>query len=120
MHFWLHCCGNVEEFIPDWIEMGLDVLHPIQKHTMDDKTIAREFGKDICIWAGLDVQQVIPWGTPEEVRAEIRFLIDTYLRPEGRLMLTAGNGITEDCPVESLRAFCDEAYNYGLKKVATR
>ena len=116
MHFWLHCCGNVEEFIPDWIEMGLDVLHPIQKHTMDDATIARRFGKDICIWAGLDVQQVIPWGTPEEVRAEIRFLIDTYLRPEGRLMLTAGNGITEDCPIESLRAFCDEAYNYGTKK----
>lgn len=120
IHFWLHCCGNVEAFIPDWIEDGLDVLHPIQKHTMDDEKIAREFGKDLCVWAGLDVQQVIPWGTPEEVRAEVRYLMDTYWRPEGKLMLTAGNGITEDCPIESLRAFCDEAYFYGLRKASGR
>ena len=37
MHFWLHTCGNVRSFIPDLIEIGLDVLHPIQKHTMDEK-----------------------------------------------------------------------------------
>ena len=118
MHFWLHCCGNVEKFIPDWIDAGLDVLHPIQKHTMDDQVIAERFGQNICVWAGLDVQQVIPWGTPEEVRVEIRYLIDTYWRPkEGRLMITAGNGITADCPIESLEAFCDETYHYGLKKV---
>lgn len=119
MHFWLHTCGNVEKFIPDWIEIGLDVLHPIQKHTMDEAMIAREYGKDICIWAGLDVQQVIPWGTPEEVRQEIRHLIDTFYRPdEGRLMLTAGNGITPDCPIPSLEAFCDEAVVYGTMKVS--
>ncbi|MHB0999072.1 MAG: uroporphyrinogen decarboxylase family protein [Armatimonadota bacterium] len=120
MHFWLHCCGDVEKFIPDWIEIGLDVLHPIQKHTMDEKVIAERYGKDLCIWAGLDVQQVIPWGTPEEVRQEIRYLIDTYYRPEGKLMLTAGNGITPDCTIESLEAFCDEAIVYGLKKFAGR
>ncbi len=116
MHFWLHACGNIEPFIPDWIEIGLDVLHPIQKYTMDEREIAARYGSQITIWAGLDVQQVIPWGTPEEVRREVRHLVDTYWRRgEGRLVLTAGNGINEDCTIVSLEAFFDEALEYGSK-----
>ena len=42
MHFWLHSCGNIELFIEDFIEIGLDVLHPIQKYTMDEREIAPE------------------------------------------------------------------------------
>ncbi|MCK5740519.1 hypothetical protein KAH55_15125, partial [bacterium] len=109
-------CGNVEPFIPDWIEIGLDVLHPIQKHTMEEKVIAEKFGGQLTIFSGLDVQQVIPWGTPEEVRQEVRCLLDTYWRPgEGRCMLTAGNGINEDCTLASLEAFFDEAVKHGAK-----
>jgi uroporphyrinogen decarboxylase len=63
--------------IPDWIDAGLDVLHPIQKHTRDEKQIAARYGNELTIFADLDVQQVIPWGTPEGVRAEVRFLLDT-------------------------------------------
>ncbi len=116
MHFGLHTCGNVEIFIPDLVEIGLDVLHPIQKYTMDEKKIADQFGHDICIWAGFDVQQIIPFGTPEEVRKEVRFMIDTYYRPEGRLILTAGNGITGDTPIESFKALLDETFIYGSHK----
>jgi len=119
MHFWLHTCGNIEKFLPDFIEIGLDVIHPIQKYTMDEKAIAEKYGKDICIWAGFDVQRIIPYGTPDEVRKEVRFMIDTYLRPEGMLILTAGNAIREDCRVESLEALIDESYSYGIKKVAS-
>jgi hypothetical protein len=115
MRFWLHVCGNIEPFIPELIEIGLDVIHPIQKYTMDEKEIAARYGKDICIWAGMDVQRVIPYGSPEEVRKEVRFLFDTYYRKEGRLMLTAGNGMTADTPLENLKAFLDEALNYGIK-----
>ena len=115
LHFWLHTCGNVELFLPDFVEIGLDVIHPIQKYTMDEKNIAQQFGKDLCIWGGFDVQQVIPWGTPEDVRREVRFMIDTYQRPEGRFMLTAGNGVTGDCPVESLEALLDETISYGMQ-----
>ena len=50
---------------------------------------------------------------PEDVRREVRFMFDTYYRSEGRLMLTAGNGITPDCAVESLEALLDEAIVYG-------
>jgi uroporphyrinogen decarboxylase len=113
MHFWLHCCGNIELFLPHFIEIGLDVIHPIQKYTMDEKKINQQFGKDLCIWAGFDVQQVIPWGTPEDVRREVRFLMDTYRKPEGRFMLTAGNAIHDDCTIPSLEALFDEAFRYG-------
>ena len=116
MHFWLHTCGNVEAFIPKFIELGVDVLHPIQKHTMDEAEIARKYGDKICIWAGFDVQQTIPYGTPEDVRREVRFLMDAYRRPDGRFMLTLGNGATADTPTESLEALFDEALTYGTEK----
>jgi hypothetical protein len=65
----------------------------------------------------LDVQQVIPWGKPDEVRSEVRRLMDIYWRKgEGRMLLTAGNGINEDCTLESLEAFFDEAVQYGAVK----
>ena len=112
MHFWLHTCGNVEQFIPRLIELGVDVLHPIQKYTMDEKHIAETYGDKITIWAGFDVQRTIPYGTAEDVRKEARFLIDTYDRADGRFMLTLGNGATPDTPVESLEALFDTALNY--------
>ena len=113
MHFWLHACGNIKPFIPDLIEIGLDVLHPIQKHTMKEQEIAAEYGKHICIWAGLDVQRIIPYGTPDDVRREVRFLMDIYYRKDGRFIITAGNGMTADTPFENLEAFLDESLNYG-------
>ena len=113
MHFWLHACGNIKPFMPDLIEIGLDVLHPIQKYTMDEREIAKEFGKDLCIWAGMDVQRIIPYGNPEDVRNEVRFLFDTYHRKQGRLILTAGNRMTADTPYENLQAFLNEALIYG-------
>jgi hypothetical protein len=118
MHAWMHACGCLDNYIPGWIDIGLDVVHPIQKHTMDEKAVAAKYGSDITIFAGLDVQQVIPWGTPEEVRREVRFLVDTYWRPgEGRCMITAGNGINGDCTLESLDAFFDESFRYGAAKM---
>jgi len=113
IHFWLHTCGNIELFLEDFIEIGLDVIHPIQKYTMDEKIVAEKYQGRLCIWSGFDVQQTIPWGTPEDVRREVRFLLDTYDRPDGRLMLTAGNGINGDCPLASLRALFEEAFEYG-------
>jgi len=117
MHFWLHTCGNIERLIPQFIDMGVDVLHPIQKYTMDERHIAASYGDKLAIWAGFDVQQIIPWGTPEEVRREVRFMMDTYARADGRFLFTAGNMINQDCPTESLRAIYDEAYQYGSKVV---
>lgn len=112
IHFWLHSCGNIEAFLEDFIEIGLDVIHPIQKYTMDESRIAESYGSRICIWGGFDVQKTIPFGTPEEVREEVRNLIDTFTRPEGRFMITCSNGLTEDTPLKSLEALLDESCSY--------
>lgn len=117
IHVWLHSCGDIHLYLPDLIEIGLDVIHPIQKHTMDEIAIAEEFGSKLCILAGFEVQQIIPFGTPDEAREEVRRLVDAYARSDGRFMLTFGNGITPDCPVESLRAVLDESLVYGAIKI---
>lgn len=103
-HFWLHSCGNIELFLPEFIEIGLDVIHPIQKNTMNESDIAEKYGNQICILAGVDVQHLIAFGTICEVKKEISFLMKTYERPHGRLMLTMGNGSTPDWKLENLEA----------------
>ena len=117
MHFWLHACGNIEPLIPRFAALGVDVLHPIQKYTMDEKHIAQTYGDLLTIWAGFDVQRMIPFGTPEEVRQEVRNLMQTYLRTDGRYMLTFGNSITPDTPIASLHAIFDEAFTCGTNMV---
>lgn len=112
-HFWLHSCGNIQIFLPEFIEIGLDVIHPIQKNTMKEEEIAKEFGDKICIFAGFEVQHLMAFGTPEEVREEVKFLIDTYDRPDGRLMLTMGNGSTPDWKPENLDAVYEASLEYG-------
>jgi len=95
------------------METGIDVIHPSQKYTMEEKKIAEIIDGKMCVWAGFDVQQIIPYGTPDQVREEVRFMYDTYYRPDGRFFLAAGNHMTPDTPYESLEALLDEALEYG-------
>lgn len=113
-HFWLHSCGNIQMFLPEFIEIGLDVIHPIQKNTMSEEEIARGFGDRICILAGFDVQYLIPFGTPEEVKKEAIFLMKTYDRPDGRLMMTMGNGSTPDWKLENIDALYEASMAWSL------
>jgi uroporphyrinogen-III decarboxylase len=113
MHFWLHSCGNNGPLLDDLIDAGVEVFHPVQKHTMDEKATAAEFGARITFLAGFDVQHTLQEGTPEDVRREVRHLIDTLGRPEGGLCLASGNGIVAGTPFENIEAFLDEGYWYG-------
>jgi len=119
MHFWLHSCGDNSLLLPDLIRAGLTVFHPVQKHTMDEVKIAAEFGDKITFLAGIDVQQTLQIKSPDEVREEVRFLIDTFDRPEGGMCLAAGNGIVAGTPFENIAAFLDEAVVYGQRHRAT-
>lgn len=112
-HFWLHCCGNIELFLEDFIEIGLDVIHPIQKNTMDENEIARKYGDRLCIFAGFDVQYLMAFGTPEEVREEVKHLMETYKRQDGRFLMTMGNGSTPDWKIENLTALYEASLEYG-------
>jgi uroporphyrinogen decarboxylase len=113
MHFWLHSCGDNTLLMEELIDVGVDVLHPIQKHCMDESAIAREYGDRITFLAGIDVQHTLQEKDPEGVRREVRFLIDTFDRPAGGMCIASGNGITPDTPLENIEAFLGEALRYG-------
>ena len=113
MHWWLHSCGNNTPLMPSLIEAGVTVFHPVQKGTMDEATVAKEFGERIAFLAGFDVQHILQEGTPDDVRAEVRFLIDTFDRPDGGMCIAAGNGIVSGTPFENIEAFLDESVRYG-------
>lgn len=115
MHFWLHSCGNNTDILGDLADAGVTVFHPVQKHTMDERAVADEFGDRLTFLAGIDVQHVLQEGGPDDVRAEVRFLIDTFDRPDGGLCLAAGNGIVGGTPLENIDAFLDEAIRYGAE-----
>lgn len=113
IHFWLHSCGNNTPLLPSLIEAGVQMFHPVQKHTMDEAAVAAEFGDQLGFWAGFDVQHTLQEATPEGVRAEVRNVIDTFDRPEGGMAIAAGNGIVNGTPFENIEAFLDEACVYG-------
>ena len=67
-----HSDGNIESVVPDFVEIGLDVLNPVQPGCMDDTRLKREFGDKLTFWGGMNVQKTIPFGTPDDVVAEVR------------------------------------------------
>ena len=71
----IHSCGSVTAFIPDWLEAGFDILNPVQcaAANMAPEMLKREFGEQITFWGGgVDTQGTLPFGTPDEVRTEVR------------------------------------------------
>jgi hypothetical protein len=113
LHWWLHSCGNNTAVLDDLIEVGIDVFHPVQKGTMDEVAVARQFGDRLTFLAGIDVQHTLQEKDPHGVREEVRFLIDTFDRPNGGMCIAAGNGIVAGTPFENIEAFLDEAVRYG-------
>jgi uroporphyrinogen decarboxylase len=115
MHFWLHSCGDNTLLLPDLIASGLTVFHPVQKHTMDEVSVASEFGAHLTFLAGIDVQHTLQEKDPDGVREEVRFLVDTFDAADGGMCIAAGNGIVAGTPFENIEAFLDEAIIYGTR-----
>ena len=110
---WLHTCGCITEIIGDLIDCGLSVLHPIQKHTMDWDKVAADWKGKVAFWVGMDVQDTLINGSPDDVRREVRLMRDTFDSPEGGFLYAAGNGIVGGTPIENIEAFLNEILVYG-------
>ncbi|MBN1661131.1 MAG: uroporphyrinogen-III decarboxylase [Anaerolineae bacterium] len=107
-----HCCGAVKSLIPEFIDIGVDALNPVQVSSagMDDTAALKaEFGAHICFWGAIDTQRLLPLGTPDEVRAEVRRRI-ADLAPGGGLIVAPVHNIQEDVPPESIVAMADAAW----------
>ncbi len=106
----LHSCGSVYEFIPDFIEMGVDILNPVQVSAanMDSAKLKAEFGRDLVFWGGgCDTQHVLASGTPDDVRQEVRRRVDD-LAPGGGFVFCQVHNIQANVPVENILAMYEE------------
>ena len=114
-YLFLHTCGSVYEFIPDFIEMGVDILNPVQVSAkdMDTKRLKREFGKDIIFWGGgCDTQKVLSFGTPKEVEEEVKRRIED-LAPGGGFVFNQCHNIQADVPPENIMAMYEAVKKHG-------
>jgi uroporphyrinogen decarboxylase len=110
----MHSCGAVRPVIGDLIDAGLDILEVVQVHAsgMDAANLKREFGADLAFYGGIDVQELMPYGSVEDVRREVRWLVDT-LGVGGRYILAPSHFLMDDVPVANVIALYDEARTYS-------
>jgi uroporphyrinogen decarboxylase len=105
-----HSDGNIRPIIPELIEIGLDVLNPIQPASMDPAGIKRDFGDKLCFWGSIDEQYTLPFGSPEEVRAEVQHRMRT-IGKDGGLILAPTHHVQLDTPLENFWAMVDTIHN---------
>jgi len=111
-----HSCGSVREIIPDLIDIGVDAFNPVQARAkgMELEFLKRDFGKDITFHGAVDHQKILPFGSEEEVRSEVRRVID-IMAPGGGFCLAASHDLMlADFPSENVIGMYDEAYEYGV------
>lgn len=107
-----HSCGNVFDIVGDLIEIGMDVLDPVQPGAMDIQRLARAFGGQVAFSGAIDIQQLLCSGTPRDVKDEVRTIIDTLGRPFGdSLLLGPANVMTPETPLENLRALFEASHD---------
>lgn len=106
-----HCDGNFMKIIPDLVEIGINVINPVQPDCMDAIAIKREFGDRLAMWGTLGTVSAWDHGTPEQIKAEVKYRIDT-LGPEGLLIAPAYD--LDFAPLENIRAFIEAVETFGI------
>ncbi|HEX7393893.1 MAG TPA: uroporphyrinogen decarboxylase family protein [Anaerolineaceae bacterium] len=110
-----HSCGATRGLIPDLIELGFDILNPVQVSArgMDSRKLKQDFGRDIVFWGGgVDTQHVLPFGSTQEVADEVKRRIDD-LAPGGGFVFAAVHNIQAYVPPENIVTMFDTALQYG-------
>lgn len=110
-----HSDGSIYPFLGDLIDVGIDVVNPVQVSTKgmgDTKRLKREFGDHISFWGAIDTRHVLPFGTAKQVREEVRRRIDD-LAPGGGYVLASVHNMQSEVPPENICAMFEEAKEYG-------
>jgi len=110
-----HCCGGLRPIIPDLIEIGVDVLNPVQTLAagMEPEALKRDFGGAITFDGAIDTQELLPRATPDQVRAEVRHLIHV-LGENGGYLLGPAHAFQADVPVDNVLAVYETALGRPL------
>ena len=106
--FFLHSCVKIDAIIPDIIELGFHILHPIQPECLDFGKIRQSFGRDIVLCATLSAQNLFPFGAPEDIRRWVRE-IKASCAPDNHAILCPSNLIQPETPWDNIVAFAEEA-----------
>lgn len=107
---WMHSCGNITELIPHLLEINLDVLNPVQPQSMDIDCLSRQYSGKLCFYGGADVQETLPHGTPEDIRREVRHLVQSFGKKNGGYIGGTSHTILPDTSLENIKALLD-AFN---------
>ncbi len=110
-----HCDGNLIPIIPDLIEIGLDVLNPIQPASMDPAKIKKDFGDKLCFWGTLDEQHTLPFGTAKDVENQVKERLKT-IGKNGGLILGPTHHVQLDTPMENFWAMVNTIKNTPYSK----
>jgi uroporphyrinogen decarboxylase len=105
-----HTDGNVMPIIPELIEIGIDVLNPVQPASMNPAEVKRQFGDRLSFWGTIDEQHTLPFGSPQEVRSEVMDRLETVGR-KGGLILAPTHHVQLDTPMNNFWAMVDTVVN---------
>ena len=109
--FFLHSCGNISAIVPDIVELGFHILHPIQPECMDAAEVKARWGDRIVPCATLGAQRTLSLSSAEEVRAETTLLMDT-LGDDRRCIICPSNRVQPETPWENILAFVSAARSH--------
>jgi len=110
-----HSCGAVEKLIPSFLESGFDILNPVQCSAtgMAPETLKEKYGRDLVFWGGgVDTQQVLPFGTPQQVREQVLTRCETFSK-NGGYVFNAVHNIQARTPVENIVAMVDAVREFN-------
>jgi uroporphyrinogen-III decarboxylase len=103
-HVLMHLCGNISPILPDLIDIGLNVLNPVQPQALDVRWLSREFGGKVCFNGGVDVQGTMVRETPEAVRTEVHTLVELFGRFNGGYIGGTSHTIMPETPLDNVIA----------------
>jgi uroporphyrinogen decarboxylase len=120
LYVFLHSCGSIYNLIPDLIDVGVDILNPVQTSAaeMDPIRLKKEFGDKVTFWGGgCDTQSVLPHATPEEIEAHVRERIQ-ILAPGGGFVFTQVHNVQSNVPPENIIAMFNAVKKYQNYPIA--
>lgn len=111
-HVWMHLCGDITAILPDLIDIGLNVLNPVQPQAMDVRQLSRQFGGKICFNGGVDVQGTLLQGTPEDVKREVHELVALFGKFNGGYIGGTSHSVMPETPLSNIIAMYEAFSEY--------